>query len=123
MQCFEVFCAGHRSLEVLEAIALSFDTVDCDIPHVAMVLRPGEQPARTGCGNTCDCGCDLWALRISRILDWLFLGDLADATDLELLDSRGIGAVLNLIGPGAWNPWKCSKWAKCSLSPMYSELR
>lgn len=35
---------------------------------------------------------------ISRILDWLFLGDLADATDLELLDSRGIGAVLNLIG-------------------------
>lgn len=40
--------------------------------------KPGEQPA--------------------RILDWLFLGDLADATDLELLDSRGIGAVLNLIG-------------------------
>ncbi len=73
------------------------------------------------------CGpCGLAALRpcsISRILDWLFLGDLADATDLELLDSRGIGAVLNLIGPGAWNPWKCSKWAKCSLSPMYSELR
>ena len=31
-------------------------------------------------------------------MDWLFLGDLADATDLELLDSKGIGAVLNLIG-------------------------
>ena len=34
----------------------------------------------------------------ARILDWLFLGDLADATDLELLESRNIGAVLNLIG-------------------------
>lgn len=40
--------------------------------------KPGEQPA--------------------RILDGLFLGDLADATDLELLERRGIGAVLNLIG-------------------------
>ena len=45
---------------------------------------------------------------LRRILDWLFLGDLADATDLELLDSRGIGAVLNLIGPSpSWveNYW------------------
>lgn len=98
MQCFEVFCAGHRSLEVLEAITLAFDTMALHIPHVAMVLRPGEQPARTGFGDTCDCcgPCDF--LCSSRILDWLFLGDLADATDLELLDSRGIRAVLNLIG-------------------------
>ena len=35
---------------------------------------------------------------VRRILDGLFLGDLADATDLELLERRGIGAVLNLLG-------------------------
>lgn len=40
--------------------------------------KPGEQPA--------------------RILDWLFLGDLADATDLGLLEQRQIQGVLNLIG-------------------------
>ncbi|CAJ1351985.1 unnamed protein product [Effrenium voratum] len=40
--------------------------------------KPGEQPA--------------------RILEWLFLGDLADATDLGLLERRNICGVLNLIG-------------------------
>lgn len=40
--------------------------------------KPGKQPA--------------------QILPWLFLGDLEEATDIELLDKRGIGAVLNLIG-------------------------
>lgn len=30
--------------------------------------------------------------------EWLFLGDLAEATDLELLERLGISAVLNLIG-------------------------
>jgi len=58
--------------EALDQVSSVLDTVPWRF------WKPGEQPA--------------------RILDWLFLGDLADATDLELLDSRGIGAVLNLIG-------------------------
>eukprot|EP00928_Gymnodinium_smaydae_P021964 TRINITY_DN18604_c0_g2_i1.p1 TRINITY_DN18604_c0_g2~~TRINITY_DN18604_c0_g2_i1.p1 ORF type:complete len:1227 (-),score=308.73 TRINITY_DN18604_c0_g2_i1:43-3723(-) len=40
--------------------------------------KPGRQPA--------------------RILDWLYLGDVAEATDLDLLERSRIGAVLNLIG-------------------------
>mmetsp|Transcript_84722 Transcript_84722/g.177180 ORF Transcript_84722/g.177180 Transcript_84722/m.177180 type:complete len:1165 (-) Transcript_84722:875-4369(-) len=39
--------------------------------------KPGEQPA--------------------PILPWLFLGDLEEALDVELLRSRGISAVLNLV--------------------------
>ncbi|CAJ1388218.1 unnamed protein product [Effrenium voratum] len=45
--------------------------------------KPGEQPA--------------------RVLDWMYLGDLKEATDFELLSNRGIGAVLNLI-----NWWELS---------------
>lgn len=44
------------------------------------------------------------------------MGDLADATDLELLDSRGIGAVLNLIGPGTWH-LKALEMGKMFLKP------
>jgi len=39
--------------------------------------KPGEQPA--------------------ALLDWLFLGDLEEAVDFELLQRKGIGAVVNLI--------------------------
>mmetsp|Transcript_78687 Transcript_78687/g.218542 ORF Transcript_78687/g.218542 Transcript_78687/m.218542 type:complete len:1178 (-) Transcript_78687:74-3607(-) len=39
--------------------------------------KPGEQPA--------------------KLLDWLFLGDLQEAMDFNLLASRGINAVLNVI--------------------------
>lgn len=45
--------------------------------------KPGEQPA--------------------QILDWMYLGDLKEATDFELLQQRNITAVLNLI-----NWWELS---------------
>lgn len=41
-------------------------------------FKPGEQPA--------------------RLSDWLFLGDLDEAMDLQLLQDRGITGVVNLVG-------------------------
>ena len=46
----EVFCAGHSSLEILEAPAsweFSDFSVAWRIPALQLSCRPGEQPART----------------------------------------------------------------------------
>ena len=54
--------------------------------------KPGEQPA--------------------QLLDWLYLGDLREAMNFELLRERGITAVLNLIG------W----WELTALLPENTDL-
>eukprot|EP00928_Gymnodinium_smaydae_P048071 TRINITY_DN32119_c0_g1_i1.p1 TRINITY_DN32119_c0_g1~~TRINITY_DN32119_c0_g1_i1.p1 ORF type:complete len:1183 (-),score=171.06 TRINITY_DN32119_c0_g1_i1:108-3656(-) len=59
--------------------------------------KPGEQPA--------------------ELLDWLFLGDLSEATDFALLAQKGITAVLNVI-----NWWELSSRLPdvADMSSLYS---
>ena len=80
-------CLRREDEDLLKPSALEQDGLD----ELAKVLdsvswkywKPGQQPA--------------------QILDWMFLGDLKEATDFELLKQRGITAVLNLI-----NWWELS---------------
>jgi len=69
----------------LDAVAGVLDVVSWN--H----FKPGEQPA--------------------QVLDWLYLGDLKEALDLDLLKSKGINAVLNVMN------W----WQLCSTLPEYYE--
>lgn len=55
------------------ALDLLAGVLDVPVP----VWKPGEQPA--------------------ALLDWLFLGDIGEAMDLDLLDKHGINSILNLM--------------------------
>ncbi|CAL1136951.1 unnamed protein product, partial [Cladocopium goreaui] len=73
----ELLGPSEEEQEGLEQLAKVLDNVSWKY------WKPGEQPA--------------------KILDWMYLGDLKEATDFELLNDRHITAVLNLI-----NWWELS---------------
>eukprot|EP00435_Cladocopium_sp_Y103_P056316 s8_g19.t1 len=73
----ELLSPSEEEQEGLEQLAKVLDNVSWKY------WKPGEQPA--------------------KILDWMYLGDLKEATDFELLNDRHITAVLNLI-----NWWELS---------------
>eukprot|EP00434_Breviolum_minutum_P034724 symbB.v1.2.030738.t1/scaffold3495.1/size92607/8 len=73
----ELLRPSKEEQEGLELLAKVLDNVSWKY------WKPGEQPA--------------------KILDWMYLGDLKEATDFDLLQDRHITAVLNLI-----NWWELS---------------
>jgi len=63
---------SHEEQHVLDKLAEVLDAKPLSY------FKPGQQPA--------------------RLSDWLFLGDLEEAIDLQLLQDRGITGVINLVG-------------------------
>ncbi|CAE8641559.1 unnamed protein product [Polarella glacialis] len=86
---------GPLTAEESKALDLVSGVLDCVSWNF---WKPGVQPA--------------------QILDWLYLGDVAEATDLELLEQRGIRGVLNLIG---WWELAALLPEDASLSNIFAE--
>lgn len=83
--------SNFESLTVEERRGLDFLSITLDVVPWTY-WKPGEQPA--------------------EILDWMFLGDLNEALDIDLLRFKGITSVLNLVN------W----WELVSKRPDIPEL-